>query len=41
MEVRVDAGRVRVKMRPPSPIPAVGQALEVEQTAAVAKPQAP
>jgi hypothetical protein len=37
--MRVDArgGRVRVRMRPPSPLRAVARVLEVEATAAVAR----
>jgi hypothetical protein len=38
MRVRLDDGRVRVTMRPPSPLRAVGRALEVEASAAVEAP---
>lgn len=37
MRVESRGGRVRVRMRPPSPLRAVGRALEVEATAAVAR----
>ncbi|TMM14386.1 MAG: hypothetical protein E6G00_00695 [Actinobacteria bacterium] len=35
LRVRVEGGRVRVVLRPPSPIPAVARKLEVEAAAAV------
>ena len=35
MRVQARGGRVRIRMRPPSPLRAVGRALEVEATAAV------
>lgn len=38
MRVRVEAGRVRVAMRPPSPLHAIGRALEVNAAAAVDAP---
>jgi hypothetical protein len=36
MRVDVSGGRVRVSLRPPSPLHALGRALEVDATAAVA-----
>jgi pilus assembly protein CpaE len=35
MRVESSGGRIRVRMRPPSPLRALGRALEVEATAAV------
>ena len=38
MRVRVAGGEVRVSMRPPSPLRAVGRTLEVDAAARVGKP---
>jgi hypothetical protein len=39
VEVDVDGGRLTVRLRPPSPLASVGQALEVSSTAWVRRPQ--
>ena len=39
VEVEVEGGRLTVRLRPPSPLAAVGRALEVSSTAWVRRPE--
>jgi hypothetical protein len=39
VEVEVDGGRLTVRLRPPSPLAAVGRALEVSSSAWVRRPE--